>query len=69
MLINPDQKETLAQAFPCEAEFDYISEYGYFDSATACGVTGFLDRYDDAILAHINKDFRGQFVVVVVEKY
>ena len=69
VLIDPDQKDTLVQALPCEAEFDYISEYGYFDSVTACGVTGFLERYDGAILVHINKDCRGQFVVLVVEKY
>ena len=69
MLIDPAQKESLVQAVPLQAEFDYINECGYFDSATACGVTGFLKQYDDAILVHINQDFRGQFVVLVVEKY
>ena len=69
MLIDPGQKEYLVQAGLLAAEFDYINEYGYFDSATACGITGFLERYNDAILVHINQDFRGQFVVLVVEKY
>jgi len=69
VLIDPDQKATLAQALPYEAEFDYIGEYGYFDSATACGITGFLERYEDAILVHINQDFRGQYVVLIVQKY
>jgi len=69
MLIDPGQKKVLVQAVPLEAEFDYINQYGYFDSATACGVTGFLERYNDATLVHINQDFRGQFVVLVVEKY
>jgi hypothetical protein len=69
MLIDPGQKKVLVQAVPLEAEFDYINEYGYFDSATACGVTGFLERFNDAVLVHINRDFRGQFVVLVVEKY
>jgi len=69
MLIDPGQKESLGRAVPHEAEFDYIGEYGYFDSATACGISGFLDRYDKACLVHINQDFRGQFVVLVVEKY
>jgi len=69
MLIDPGQKESLVQAVPLQAEFDYINECGYFDSATACGVTGFLKQYDDAILVHINQDFRGQFAVLVVEKY
>jgi len=69
MLVDAGQKESLGQAVPHEAEFDYISEYGYFDSATACGVTGFLERYEDAILVHINQDFRGQFVVLIAKKY
>ncbi|MFC1881271.1 hypothetical protein ACFL2S_07235 [Thermodesulfobacteriota bacterium] len=69
MLIDLGQKESLGQAVPHEAEFDYISEYGYFDSATACGVSGFLDRYDKACLVHINKDCRGQYIVLIVQKY
>ena len=69
LLIDRGQKESLGQAVPHEAEFDYISEYGYFDSATACGICGFLDRYENAFLVHINQDFRGQYVVLVVEKY
>ncbi len=69
MLIDPGQKESLGQAVPHEAEFDYINEYGYFDSVTACGISGFLDRYEKACLVHLNQDFRGQFVILVVEKY
>jgi len=69
LLIDNGQKESLGRAVPHEAEFDYISEYGYFDSATACGICGFLDRYEKACLVHINQDFRGQLVVLVVEKY
>jgi len=69
MLIDTGQKKSLGQAVPHQAEFDYISQDGYFDSATACGISGFLERYEDAILVHINQDFRGQFVVLIVQKY
>jgi hypothetical protein len=69
MLIDPGQKESLGQAVPHEAEFDYIGAFGYFDSATACAISGFLERYDDAILVHINQDFRGQYIVLMVQKY
>jgi hypothetical protein len=69
LLIDRDQKESLGRAVSHEGEFNYISEYGYFDSATACGVSGFLANYDNACLVHINQDFRGQFVLLVVEKY
>jgi hypothetical protein len=69
MLIDPGQKATLSQAVGHEGEFNYISDYGYFDSVTACGISGFLERYEDACLVNINVDFRGQFVILVVEKY
>ena len=69
ILIDPGQKESLSQAVPHEGEFNYISEYGFFDSVTACGISGFLDRYENACLVNINEDFRGQFVVLAVEKY
>ena len=69
MLIELDQKDFIGRILPHEAEFDYISAYGYFDSATACGISGFLDRYDKACLVHINQDFRGQYIVLIVQKY
>jgi hypothetical protein len=69
MLIDSGQKASLGQALLHESEFNYISEYGYFDSVTACGISGFLARYEDACLVNINADFRGQFVILVVEKY
>ena len=69
LLIDQDEKELIGRTVPHETEFDYIHEYGYFDTASACGVTGFLSRWENACLVHVNKDFRGQYVVVVVEKY
>ena len=69
ILVDPSEKKIIADAAPHGVEFDYISEYGYFDSATACGICGFLDRYANARLVHINKDFHGQYVVLAVEKY
>jgi hypothetical protein len=69
MLIDPGQKASLSQAVRHDGEFNYISEYGYFDSVTACGISGFLERYEDACLVNINVDSRGQFVILVVEKY
>ena len=69
MLIDPGQKAFLSRAVLHESEFNYISEYGYFDSTTACGISGFLARYENVCLVNINADFRGQFVILVVEKY
>ena len=69
MLIDPGQKASFSQAMNNKGDFNYISEYGYFDSVTACGISGFLERYEDACLVNINVDFRGRFVILVVEKY
>jgi hypothetical protein len=69
--ILPDEQEMHAalEALPRVAAFDYIAERGYFDSAAARGVTDFLEGAASGCLVHLNKDFRGQFVVLVVEKY
>lgn len=69
LLVESRQKEAFQQVVPQGIRFDYISEYGYFDSATACGVSGFLKHYRDSCLIHINRDFRGYYMVLVVEKY
>lgn len=69
--ILPDEAERRAvlQQLPVARQFDYISEQGYFDSASAHGVTAFLERSEAGCLVHVNKDFRGQFAVLVVQKY
>jgi hypothetical protein len=69
LLIDQGQKESLSRAVAYEEEFNYISKYGYFDSATACGISGFLSSYENTCLVNINQDFRGQFVILVVERY
>ena len=48
MLIDPGQKASLSQAVLHEGEFNYISEYGYFDSVTACGISGVRYRKHEA---------------------
>ena len=69
ILVEPAEKKIIAAAAPNRVEFDYIREHGYFDSVTACGICAFFDRYAHARLVHVNRDFRGRFMVMVVEKY
>jgi hypothetical protein len=53
-----------------EAEtFDYIKSYGYFDSAPACGICGFFQRYRSKTLVHVSKDAAGRYVLVVALVY
>jgi hypothetical protein len=49
--------------------FDYIGEYGYFDSAPACGICGFFQRYTRKTLVHVNKDASGRYVLLVARVY
>jgi hypothetical protein len=49
--------------------FDYIREYGYFDSVQACGICGFFQRYTNKTLVHISKDTLGRYVLLIALVY
>jgi hypothetical protein len=49
--------------------FDYIRTYGYFDSAPACGICGFFQRYRSKTLVHVSKDAAGRYVLLVALVY
>jgi len=51
------------------AEFDYLGDYGYSGSATACGVSLFMNQFQGRTLLHINRDHRGHYSVLEVERY
>ena len=68
ILMAHEEKEAVHRTLPDAVIFDFIGAQGYFDSAAACAVTTFLQSNDAACLVHINKDTRGQFVVMRVEK-
>lgn len=69
ILVSREERDAIAAALPDSEAFDYIASCGYHDSATARGVTAFLERDASSRLIHISKDFRGQFVALVVDKY
>jgi hypothetical protein len=51
------------------AEFNYLGDHGYSGSATACGISLFMDRFPGRTLLHINKDPRGHYAVLEVERF
>jgi hypothetical protein len=51
------------------AEFDYLRDYGYSGSATACGVSLFVRLFQAKTLLHINRDQRGNYAVIELERY
>ncbi len=69
ILMTPEEKATIGRALPDATPFDAISEKGYFDSAAACAATTFLERFNSATLIHINKDTRGHYALLRIEKY
>ena len=69
LLVEADERAAFRRLVPDAAEFDYIEQNGYFDSASAAVTTAFMEGRSSATMVHINKDFRGRYVVLVVEKY
>jgi hypothetical protein len=50
-----------------EEEFDYISRYGWFDSATALGISRFVQDCPGRLLLHVNRDRPGRYTLAAVE--
>ena len=69
ILVAAQEKAAIGQALTGAAPFDPIADHGYFDSASACAVTTFLDGGAPASLIHISKDPRGNYTVLRIEKY
>ncbi len=69
LLIEPSEKQRLLENLPAARQLNFVGEYGYFDSAPAGAVTTFVEQNQNAILVHVNKDFGGTFVVMIVQKY
>jgi hypothetical protein len=49
--------------------FDYVADYGPFDTVTAYGITKFLETAPPASLLHINRNGQGRHVALVLHRY
>jgi len=67
--IGEDEAAALMGGLRPAAVFDYLRDYGYSGSATACGVSLFVKTFSERTLLHINKDQRGNYAVLEVERY
>lgn len=67
--IGDDEAAALKGAFRPASVFDYLRQYGYSGSATACGVSLFVKMFPGRTLLHINRDQRGKYTVLKVERY
>jgi hypothetical protein len=68
-LIGDDEATALRETLRPAAEFDYLRDYGYSGSATACGVSMFVRLFQAKTLLHINRDQRGNYAVIELERY
>jgi len=68
-LIGDDEATALRETLRPAAEFDYLRDYGYSGSAAACGVSLFVRLFQAKTLLHINRDQRGNYAVIELERY
>ena len=67
-LINGDEAIALRGILRPAAEFDYLRDYGHSGSSTACGISLFVRLFQAKTLLHINRDQRGNYAVIELEK-
>jgi hypothetical protein len=65
----PDEEKTDWQRRTGLALFDYVADYGPFDTVTAYGITKFLETSPSASLLHINRNGQGRYVALVLHRY
>ena len=68
-LIGDEEAAALRKILKPAAEFDYLSDYGYSGSATACGVSMFVKLFPGKTLLHINRDRRGNYAVIEIQQF
>ncbi len=68
-LVGEEEAAVLKKALRPAAEFEYLQENGYCGSAAACGIGRFMERFTGRTLIHINKDRRGNYTLLEVERY
>jgi hypothetical protein len=68
-LVGEEEAAALKRVLRPVAEFEYLKDGGYCGSATACGIGRFLGRFQGRSLIHINRDRRGNYALLEVERY
>jgi len=67
--IGDDEADRWREALHPAAGFDYLGDYGYSGSAAACGIGMFVKNFQGRTLLHINRDPRGNYVLLEVEVF
>ncbi|MHB9096534.1 MAG: hypothetical protein ACYC5X_01785 [Syntrophales bacterium] len=67
--IGGEEAARWREALSPAAGFDYLGDYGYCGSATACGIGMFVKNFRGRTLLHINRDPRGSYALLAVEVF
>jgi hypothetical protein len=68
-LVGEEEAAAWSAALRPAARFDYLRDGGYSGSATACGIGRFMGQFQARSLLHINRDRRGNYTLLEVERY
>ena len=69
ILMTPPEKNIWRKECAPAEEFDYLSSYGYYDTAASFAVCKFFEVYAGKLFVHINKNIQGQYVAVACKSY
>jgi hypothetical protein len=69
ILVTPQEQEIWKRELPHAEEFEYISLYGYYDTAASFCISKFFGQYAGKTLVHVNRNPQGNYVIVVCRKY
>jgi hypothetical protein len=65
--VRTADREVWSRAVGAVDEFDYISAHGWFDSATALGISRFVQDCPGRLLLHVTCDRPGRYTLAAVE--
>lgn len=68
-LIGKDEVAAWRKVLRPDIEFDYLHDYGYSGSATACGVSLFVRLFQAKTLLHINRNQCGNYAVIELARF
>jgi len=68
-LIDKDERVRWEAALSPVDRFDYLDQYGYCGSATACGIGKFVESFNGRSLLHISRDRHGNHAVLEIETF
>ncbi|HOW82378.1 MAG TPA: hypothetical protein PK573_07460 [Spirochaetota bacterium] len=69
IFTTPADRIEWRHALPGAEEFDYLSGYGYYDTAAALAISAFFLRFSGRSLVHANMTADGQHIVTVCKSY